>query len=194
MIHILSFLHNRSQNRYEIKIIIMKQIHNFLLINCLGLLISCNTNPSTETNNSQVSQDSLPQNQASETATTASVTPSATEAFDIIPEGMYRDLNAKLAASTKKISAKEVVKMYYPAEISKKTSFEKIKVETQERGGKTIVTLTHDNQSEHILIQGHRIVMTLEQKEAHWQIVSLQQQYKCWIRKEGALWSNDKCS
>jgi hypothetical protein len=169
----------------------MKQILNFLLITSFGLLIACTSDATTETNDSQTSQDSIPNVQASDN--TATPVPEK-EAFDVIPEGMYKKLNAKLAASSKKLSAKEVAKMYYPAEISKKTSFEKIKVQTEEKGTQTIVTLTHDNQSEHILIQGHRIVMTLEQKDAHWQIISLQQQYKCWIRKGGALWSNDKCS
>ena len=116
------------------------------------------------------------------------------EAFDLIPEEIYRNLNTKLAASNKKISAQEVIKMYYPAELANKTSFEKIKVQTEIKALQTIVTLTHDNQSEHLLIQGHRIIMTLEKKDAHWQIVALRQQYKCWIRTAGALWSNYKCS
>lgn len=170
----------------------MKQISFLLLLVCLSLLITCTNDATSETdNNATTSQDSIPSPQAPDSTTT--ILPKK-EAFDIIPEGMYKNLNAKLAASNKKLSAKEVAKMYYPAEISKKTSFEKIKVQTEKKGTQTIVTLTHDNQSEHIRIQGHRIVMTLEQKNAHWQIVSLQQQYKCWIRKEGALWSNDKCS
>lgn len=166
----------------------------FLLITCLSLLIACTNDVTNETNsNSTTSQDSIPSPQASDNTTTT-LPKKEVEAFDLIPEGMYQNFNAKLAASNKKLSAKEVAKMYYPAEISKKTSFEKIKVQTEKKGTQTIVTLTHDNQSEHIRIQGHRIVMTLEQKNAHWQIVSLQQQYKCWIRKEGPLWSNDKCS
>jgi len=168
----------------------MKQTLIFLLITCFALLIACKTDTTT-TAETNTTQDSIPNNQASNNIATP--VPEK-EAFDIVPEGMYRDLNAKLAASSKKLSAKEVVQMYYPAEISDNTSFEKIKVQTEEKGTQTIVTLTHDNQSEHILIQGHRLVMTLEQKDAHWQIVSLQQQYKCWIRKEGGLWSNDKCS
>jgi hypothetical protein len=174
----------------------MKQTLVFLLINCFGLLIACKTDPetttTTTTNSTQDSIQNISQNNQPSNNSTNPV--AEKEAFDIIPEGIYRDLNAKLAASNKKRTAKEIVQMYYPAEISDETSFEKIKVQTEKKGTQTIVTLTHDNQSEHILIQGHRIVMTLEPKDAHWQIVSLQQQYKCWIRKEGGLWSNDKCS
>ena len=167
----------------------IKRTLAFLLMNCFGLLVACTTDSTaTELN---TTQDSIQNNQSSNN----SANPVAEkEAFDIVPEGMYRDLNAKLAASSKKRTAKEIAQMYYPAKISDHTSFEKIKIQTEKKGTQTIVTLTHDNQSEHILIQGHRIVMTLEQKDVHWQIVSLQQQYKCWIRKKGGLWSNDKCS
>jgi hypothetical protein len=170
----------------------MKPILNFILIACLGLLTACQADIPASSTDVNPAENSTPNNLSPNKASLTPITEK--EAFDVIPEGMYRNLNAKLAASSKKMSAKEIVKMYYPAEISDNTSFEKIKVQTEKKGTQTIVTLTHDNQSEHILIQGHRIVMTLEQKDAHWQIVSMQQQYKCWIRKEGALWSNGKCS
>lgn len=175
----------------------MKQILFFFLINCFGLLIACTTAPETtetKTNQDPIQANNQENSQNKQPSKIPATPVLEQEAFDVVPEGMYRELNAQLAASSKKISAQEVLQMYYPAEISNKTSFEKIKVETEKKGRQTIVTLTHDNQSEHLRIQGHRMVMTLEQKEAHWQIVSLQQQYKCWIRKEGVLWSKDKCS
>ncbi|BDS11049.1 hypothetical protein [Aureispira anguillae] len=114
--------------------------------------------------------------------------------FEAIPAGQYRSLNEKLKKTTKTISAKEVIKLYYPAKITNEKSYEKIDVQSEEKGGQTIVTLTHDNQSEHVSIQGHRIVMTLQQKDKHWQIVALKQQFKCWVRKNGILWGTDKCS
>ena len=170
----------------------MKQRLYFLLISCFNLLIACQTDTTPVTVELNTDQDTISNEPSSHNEQEKPVTQK--ETFDLVPEGMYRDLNKKLAASSKKISPKEVVQMYYPAEISKSTSFEKIEVQTKKEGAKTIVTLTHDNQSEHIRIQGHRIVMILEQKDAHWQIVSIQQQYKCWIREESSLWSNDKCS
>ena len=172
----------------------MKQLLHILLITSLSLLTACQSDNTTSTTATSKKQDSTQNTSLPNKVAPKATTTTVEETFDVIPEGMYRSLNAKLAASSKKMTAKEIVKMYYPAEISDKTSFEKIKVQTEKKGAQTIVTLTHDNQSEHISIQGHRIVMTLEQKEAHWQIVALQQQYKCWIRKDGVLWSNNKCA
>ncbi len=172
----------------------MKQILPIFLIVSLGLLTACQSDKTTSATETSENQDSTKSTSPPNKASSTPITTTVEETFDVIPEGIYRSLNAKLAASNKKMTAKEIVKMYYPAEISDKTSFEKINVQTEKKGPQTIVTLTHDNQSEHISIQGHRIVMTLEQKDAHWQIVDLQQQYKCWIRKDGGLWSNDKCS
>lgn len=169
----------------------MKKILNLLWISGLLSLMACQTDTTTTDKNN--TQDSL-KSDLSPNLNEKSLVATPKEAFDLVPEGIYRDLNAKLAASKSKMSAKEVIQMYYPAKVSNNTSFEKIDIQEKKEGSKTIVTLTHDNQSEHIRIQGHRILMTLEQKAAHWQIVSIQQQYKCWLRTEGALWSNDKCS
>jgi hypothetical protein len=169
----------------------MKQTLNFLLISCFGLLMACQPETATLAVETKANQDSIPNKTA---LNESKVAASPKEAFEIVPEGVYHSLNAKLAASSKKMSPKEVAKMYYPAQISNQTSFEKIEVQTEKKGTQTIVTLTHDNQSEHIRIQGHRIVITLEEKEAQWQIILIQQQFKCWLRKDGVLWSNDKCS
>lgn len=170
----------------------MKQTLNFLLISCFGLLMACQSETPAPAVETKAKQDSSSNKVSLNETKVAAVSPK--EAFEIVPEGVYRNLNVKLAASNKKMTPLEVAKMYYPAQIADQTSFEKIEVQTEKKGAQTIVTLTHDNQSEHISIQGHRIVITLEEKKAHWQIVAIQQQFKCWLRKEGALWSNDKCS
>lgn len=171
----------------------MKLIFYFFWITySCSLLISCQSDKRSSTIKTNVKEDTLQNEPLS--SNKALLKPVKKEAFNLIPEGVYQELNTKLAASTKKISAKEVAKMYYPAKIADNTSFEKIDLQTEKKGTQTIVTLTHDNQSEHIRIQGHRIVMTLEQKGTQWQIVSIKQQFKCWIREKKALWSNDKCS
>lgn len=114
--------------------------------------------------------------------------------FETVPTGMYQSLNTKLAAAAKKFNPEQVIKMYYPAKIAKVNSYEKIDVRTEKKGKQTIVTLTHDNQSDHISIQGHRLIMTLEKQKGQWQIVVLKQQFKCWIRKDNTLWGTEKCS
>lgn len=171
----------------------MNTIHFFTLLSLFYLLISCQSEPATTSPDQPISKSDS--NNTYNTLPTASKEVTTPEAFENVPAGVYQNLNEKLAASTSKKTAKEVAQMYYPAKISNKTSFEKIDIQTQKEGTQTIVTITHDNQSEHTSIQGHRIVMTLEKKGTHWQIVSIQQQFKCWIRKEnGATWSSDKCS
>jgi len=177
--------HN-SLLRINANIITMKQIVNFILTSFFSLLVACKTD-TTPTTVNVIDNNQLPSKDTIKSTLKR-------EAFEVIRKEMYQELNATLAVSTKKINAKEIVQMYYPAKVSDKTSFEKIEIKTKQKGTQTIVTLTHDNQSEHIRVQGHRIVMTLEQKGTQWQIVSIKQQFKCWIRENKTLWSNDKCS
>lgn len=162
----------------------------FIGITFTCLLTACKNDTATSKTEVEVI-DSIATTIPSQT----NITSTEKKAFDIVPEGIYRSLNEKLAASNKKISPTDIMQMYYPAKISNKASFEKIDLQTEQKEAQTIVTLTHDNQSEHIRIQGHRIIMTLEAtSKTQWKILSIQQQFKCWIRKDGALWSNDKCS
>lgn len=101
--------------------------------------------------------------------------------------------NKTLSQQKKKLSPEEIIKLYYPAVIPKDDhSFQNIKTETKIEGDKTIVTLTHDNQP-HITIQGHRIVMALTKEKGEWKVLSIAQQFKCWMRKGGVVWSSDRC-
>ena len=81
-------------------------------------------------------------------------------------DGKFEEVNTDylkdlLAKEKRKLSAKDVIKLYYPAKIQHaNNSYEKIDIVTKKEGNNTIVTLVHDNQP-HTTIQGHRIVMTL---------------------------------
>jgi len=132
------------------------------------------------------------------TTTNSTVDASATEPKAPLPSFEEVDpsrFNAQLAAEKKTLSPKEVIQLYYPAVVPKEdNSYQKIDIETRTEGSQTIVTLTHDNQP-HIVIQGHRIIMTLEQKDKQWTVISMKQQFKCWVRdKKAVAWSADRCS
>ena len=111
----------------------------------------------------------------------------------------FEDINIavfkeKLAIHNNKLSPKEIISLYYPAVIpGADDSYQKIEISSRVDGDKTIVTLIHDNQP-HIVIQGHRIVMTLTKNESKWEVISIKQQFKCWLRKDGVVWGTDRCS
>jgi len=114
-------------------------------------------------------------------------------------DGKFEDINtdylkALLVKEKKALSAKDVIKLYYPAKIqNENNSYEKIDIQTKKEGNNTIVTLVHDNQP-HVSIQGHRIVMTLTKNNNQWEVLSIAQQFKCWSRKDGLVWGTNKCS
>lgn len=126
------------------------------------------------------------------TNTTASTSSSPTPSFEEVDPSRF---NAQLVAEKQSLSAEDVIKLYYPAVIPENDqSYQKIDIETRTEGQQTIVTLTHDNQP-HVVIQGHRIIMTLEQKDQQWTVISMKQQFKCWVRDKNAVaWSADRCS
>ncbi len=102
--------------------------------------------------------------------------------------------NEKLAKENKSMNPKEILSFYYPAVIPEDDdSNQKIDLSSRVEGDKTIVTLVHDNQP-HIVIQGHRLVMTLTKNDNKWVVLNLKQQFKCWVRKDNIIWSTDKCS
>lgn len=104
---------------------------------------------------------------------------------------------AILAKETKTLSAKDVIKLYYPAKIQQvENSYEKINIKTKKEGNNTIVTLVHDNQP-HITIQGHRIILVLtsnNNNNKEWEVISIVQQFKCWARENGSIWGTNRCS
>jgi Icc-related predicted phosphoesterase len=102
--------------------------------------------------------------------------------------------NEKLAKENKSMNPEEILSFYYPAVIPENDdSNQKIDVSSRVEGEHTIVTLVHDNQP-HIVIQGHRLVMTLTKNDDKWIVLGLKQQFKCWLRKDNVVWSTDKCS
>lgn len=163
-----------------------------LFLLTLTFLISCNNSENTPS-----TIDDPAQTDSIETSSTSTTVPTTTSSE--FKEGAFEEvnpaaLNAKLAEATSKLSPEDVVKMHYPAKTpNHHGTYEKIDVQTKQEGDKTIVTLTHDNQP-HITVQGHRIVMTMQQKEKQWEVLSIQQQFKCWVRKDGITWSTYKCS
>lgn len=160
------------------------------LISCLALgafFTACNSDNATN---------------ATVASTTDSVQTTETKPVDnkpIAQENAFEEVspdafNKKLSEQKQKLSPEAVIKLYYPAVIPKDDdSFQKIAIETKTEGDKTIVTIVHDNQP-HIVIQGHRIVMTMTKEKGQWKVLSIAQQFKCWVRKAGVVWGVDKCS
>ena len=161
-----------------------------LFLLTLTFFIACNNSENKPSTTDTAEQTDSVENNPAPTTTTSSSEFEEGTFEEVNPDA----LNAKLAEASSKLSPEEVVKMHYPAKApNHHGTYEKIDVQTKQEGDKTIVTLTHDNQP-HIAVQGHRIVMTMQQKGKQWEVLSIQQQFKCWVRKEGITWSTYKCS
>lgn len=113
------------------------------------------------------------------------------EKFEIINTD---ELTKKLTESNKNISAKEVMKLYYPTE--KETGEGNEIIEISEKigdDGNTIVTLIHDNLLDDS-IKGEKYILELKRENDKWIIISLKKNWKCQHGRGHTEWGIEVCS
>src|SRR5690625_4425699 len=105
----------------------------------------------------------------------------------------HAELNYTLAQTTTSMSAKEVMKLYYPQEVESQEGNEILTIQEKAlENGNIIVTLIHDNFLDDSL-KGEKHVMELQLKNNKWSIVTLKKNWKCWERRGHTNWGIEPC-
>lgn len=103
------------------------------------------------------------------------------------------ELNNKLAKENKNLSAKEVMKLYYPQKVETTEGNERITMsEKVINNGNAVVTLIHDNLLDDS-VKGEKYQMVLKRTGDRWLVVSLKKNWKCWKSRGHINWGIDIC-
>lgn len=144
-------------------------------------LISCNQktkNKSEETLSSQTNQE------------TQIKTTDKNEEFKKVNADEFNQLLSKKEGD---LSAKEVMKLFYPNEVETEEGNEQITTsEKTAENGNTIVTLIHENQLDDSL-NGMKYIMELQKSNDKWIVVSIKKNWKCWNGRGHTDWGIELC-
>lgn len=104
------------------------------------------------------------------------------------------DLNQLLTEKGGDLSAKEVMKLFYPDEVETGEGNEKIELsEKVSDNGNVVVTLIHDNLLDHS-VRGKKYVMELTKSNNKWTVLSIKTNWKCWDGKGHTDWGIKLCN
>lgn len=145
------------------------------------ILISCN-----HSTNNKKKETSVPLKKRDTIATTVS----KNEEFKAVN---YDELNQLLADKKDRISAKEVMKLFYPKKVETGEGNEKIEItEKTLNNGHVEITLIHDNLLDDA-VRGEKYVMELTIHKDKWTVVSLKKNWKCWDNRGHTHWGIAPC-
>ena len=112
---------------------------------------------------------------------------------DNFKEVDFSELNKEIAGIEKALTPKEIMKIYYPAEVEGEEGNQLITLKERTLDdGNVEVVLIHDNQLDDS-VQGHKYHMELTKKEDKWTVVSLKNNWKCWEGRGHTDWSVEYC-
>lgn len=90
-----------------------------------------------------------------------------------------KKLNKLLAKTDEKFSPKEVMRLYYPAEVRNAEGNQKIEIFEQTlENGNTLVSLVHDNLLDDSL-KAEKYVMELKNSKGKWIVLVVKKNWKC---------------
>jgi len=113
------------------------------------------------------------------------------EEFKEISSG---DFNQLLTEKGGDLSAKEVMKLFYPNKIETGEGNEKIEIlEKVSDNGNVVVTLTHDNLLDDS-VRGEKYVMELTKSNNKWTVLSIKKNWKCWDGRGHTDWGIKLCN
>lgn len=104
------------------------------------------------------------------------------------------DINQKLNKRIENLSAKEVMKLYYPINVNGKEGNEKIEVsEKNAENGNTLIILIHDNLLDDSL-KGEKHIMELKMTNNKWTVISIKKNWKCQSNRGHTQWGIEMCT
>ncbi len=103
------------------------------------------------------------------------------------------EFNKKLAQQNEKLTAMEVMQLFYPREASTGEGNEKITISEQTLdSGIVKVTLIHANLLDDS-VRDIKYVMELQENKTTWTVRSLKQSFRCWEGRGHTDWGADLC-
>lgn len=104
-----------------------------------------------------------------------------------------QEFNTSLAKEKKELSAKDVMRLYYPIEVENSEGKEEITIiEKTLDNGHILVTLIHDNQMDDS-VKGEKLVMELSKINDTWKALSIKKNWKCYDGRGHTDWSTEFC-
>lgn len=104
------------------------------------------------------------------------------------------ELNQLLLEKEEDLSAKEVMKLFYPNEVEAGEGNEQIKIsERTSENGNTIVTLIHENLLDDSL-NGEKYSIELQRDNKKWTVISIKKNWKCWDGRGHTNWGIERCN
>ena len=104
------------------------------------------------------------------------------------------DLNQLLTQKGGVLSAKEVMKLFYPKKVETGEGNEKIELsEKVLDNGNVVVTLIHDNLLDDA-VKGEKYILELTKSNATWTVLSLKKNWKCWEDRGNIDWGIELCN
>jgi hypothetical protein len=104
------------------------------------------------------------------------------------------DLNQLLTEKERNLSAKEVMRLFYPHKVETSEGNEKIELtEKVSNNGKIVVTLIHDNLLDDS-VRGEKYVMELRKSNNRWAVISIKKNWKCWDGRGHTDWGIKLCN
>lgn len=106
----------------------------------------------------------------------------------------YEELNQKISQSSKKLSPKDIMKIYYPKEVGFTEGNQKIIIKEQVlKNGNVEVELIHDNQLDDS-VRGEKYLLELRKHNKNWLVVSLKYNWRCWNGRGHSSWGIKFCN
>lgn len=104
------------------------------------------------------------------------------------------EINQLLKENNKKLTALEVMRLYYNYPITSNEGNEKIElIEDIMDNGNTVITLIHDNFSGDS-VKGEKYKMELKKIDNKWVVISIKKNWKCWDGRGHINWGIEFCT
>jgi len=144
-----------------------------ILITCSILLFSCGSPTKTPQSHNSIDEE----------------TQTSQEFIDMD----FAEFSEKLSQQNEKLTAKEVMQLFYPHKASTGEGNEKITISEKTLDGEIVeVTLIHANLLDDS-VRDIKYVMKLEESKATWTVLSLKQSFRCWEGRGHTDWGADLC-
>ncbi len=143
------------------------------------------TSPEIEAQETSINEEPLKRN--------AQNTEKARTADDKFEKLDFSAINTEIAGIEKALTPKEIMKIYYPAEVEGEEGNQLITLKERALdNGNIEVILIHDNQLDDA-IQGTKYHMELTKQDDKWKVISLKNNWKCWEGRGHTDWSAEYC-
>lgn len=103
------------------------------------------------------------------------------------------DFNKTLTSIKKDLSAKDVMRLFYPHRVENSQGKEEITIEeTTMDNGNSLLVLIHDNLMDDS-VKGEKYLMELTRLDSTWKVLSMKKNWKCYEGRGHTNWDTEFC-